>query len=89
MMKLWKQRSSSKGPRWEAPVEDAAHVRRCPLREAKAVLEKYIDGLREWMIKQQTRPDIKRIICERLLAWHLGNTSQAQPEAIPLLRLQL
>jgi hypothetical protein len=86
MMKLWKQRSSSKCPRCEAPVEDAAHVWRCPQPEAKAVWEQSIDGLREWMTKQKTHPAIKRIICERLLAWHSGIPSQAQPDGIPFLR---
>jgi hypothetical protein len=85
-MKFWKQRSSSKCPRCEAPVEDAAHVWRCPQREAKAVWEQPIDGLREWMLKQKMHPAIRRIICERLLPWHSGNPSQAQPEAIPFLR---
>jgi hypothetical protein len=87
MMKLWKQRSSSKRPRCEAPVEDAAHVWRYPQREAsKAVWEQSIDGLRKWVIKQKTHPVIRRIICERLFAWHSGNSSQTQPEPIPFLR---
>jgi hypothetical protein len=85
-MKLWKQRSSSKCPRCEAPVEDAAHVWRYPQREAKAVWEQSIDSLRGWLIKQKTHPAIRRIICERLLAWHSGNPSQPQPEAIQFLR---
>jgi hypothetical protein len=70
MMKVWKQRSSSKCPRCEAPVEDAAHIWRYPQREANAVWEQSIDGLREWMIKQKTHLAIRFrfIIYERLPA---------------------
>jgi hypothetical protein len=45
-----------------------------------------IRDLSELLIKQKTHPAIRRIICERLLAWHSGKPSQTQPEAIPFLR---
>jgi hypothetical protein len=80
-MKLWKQRSLC-----EAPEGEAAHVWLCPQREAKVVWGQSIDDLREWMIIQQTHPAIRPLICERLLAWHSGDPSQAQTEAMPFLR---
>jgi hypothetical protein len=39
----------------------------------------------EWMIKQKTHPATKRIISERLLAWHSGKSGSARGDSISAL----
>lgn len=67
-MKIWKQRDSDKCPRCEAS-EDAAHVLTCSGAGADAVWDNSLKNLEEWMIVNQTDPDIQEAILKSLHKW--------------------
>ena len=62
---IWKEQESDACPRCSAS-EDARHVWQCPAEEAAMVRTAGLDKLAQWMTKEQTDPEIHRVLLVRL-----------------------
>jgi len=74
-MVRWKQCTSDVCPRCATPLEDKAHITRCPQEEAAAVWSTAVTAFTQWMKDEQTDPSIIQAIAEGLAMWRSGTTT--------------
>jgi hypothetical protein len=65
----WKHQNDAKCPRCQHPSEDAAHVQRCEGYSANEVFKKSISKLEEFLVSENTRPDLHDAIIQCITKW--------------------
>jgi hypothetical protein len=71
MMKRRKERDTDECPRCGAP-ENVPHIWRC-LRDTSDLWETSMKNLKEWLLSNNTHPEMARMIVEGMSSWRHGN----------------
>jgi hypothetical protein len=65
----WKHQTDPKCPRCQQRVETSGHVQQCQGYAAEAVFQKSIGNVEEFLVKEQTRPDLQDAVVQCLTKW--------------------
>jgi hypothetical protein len=87
----WKHQSDAKCPRCRQLVETSKHVQQCQGYSADAVFQKSIDKVQEFLIAEQTRPDLQDAIIQCLRKWRARepiHLAEYQPDVQAVIRQQ-
>ena len=71
-----KHQAHDRCPRCDATEEDTTHVVQCPARSAHNTWTKAMTHLEDWMLNQDTNPQLLQILTERLSGWQAKDPLQ-------------
>lgn len=78
-MEQWRKWNHSKCPCCDAINEDVTHVWRCPDPQAQQQWKKSLKNLQQWMIDNETMPELQQAIINALEHWRAPLWSITQP----------